>query len=71
MKGASMIIGLFMTVVVLAIFYALLPTMNTIISALLPSLSSADQILIQLLTTAIIIVILTATIENKMSEGIA
>ncbi len=69
MKG-NIVIGLFMLMIILVVFTALIPTINTEISNALPYLNTADQTLIQLLPLAILFVILTAVLLNKMSEGI-
>ena len=67
MKG-NIVIGMFMLVVVLIIFANLLPTINDNISNILPNLSSFGQTLIVLIPTAIVIVMLTAVIKNRMTD---
>lgn len=72
MRGeqGSIIIGLFMLLVVLVVFGALIGDINTAITDLLPSLTTSEATLIQLLPLAIVIIILTAVVGGKMAKGI-
>ena len=68
MKG-HIILNLFMLLVVLVVFGALLPIINTSITTLLPELSTADATLIQLLPLAIVVVILASVVGGKLYRG--
>lgn len=72
MKGqqGNIIIGLFMLLVVLLVFGSLIGDINTAITDLIPSLSTSEATLVQLLPLAVVIVILTAVVGGKMAKGI-
>jgi len=67
MKG-GMVIGLFMLLVVLVVFSALIDEITTQISNALPFLSTSSQTIIQLIPLAIIIVLLSLVLKGKMDD---
>lgn len=72
MKGisANLIIGLFMLLVVLVVFGALIGDINTAISNLLPSLNTSEATLVQLFPLVIVIVILAALISGRIGSDV-
>lgn len=72
MKGeqGSIIVGLFMLLIVLVVYGALISDINTAITTLIPSLTTTEATLVQLLPLAVIVVIFTAVVSGKMSKGI-
>lgn len=67
MKG-NFLIGLFMLVVILTVFSALIPIITTQISSALPFLSTAERTIISLIPLAVIVVILSMAITGKMDS---
>lgn len=63
MKG-SIVIGIFMILVVLVIFSALISEINTQISNALPYLDTSGQTIIRLLPLALVIVILGLALKG-------
>jgi biopolymer transport protein ExbD len=69
MKG-NILIGMFMTLVILVVFAALIPLINSAITTALPSVDATTAILISLVPLAIAIVILGKILTNGMDAGI-
>ena len=71
MKG-NIVIGLFMTLIVLIVFAGMIGYMNTQITNIIAggSLNTMDETLLRLIPTAILFTILAGVIGGKMAEGI-
>jgi biopolymer transport protein ExbD len=61
---------MFMTLVILVVFAALIPLINDAITSALPSVDATTAILISLVPLAIAIVILGGILSGKMDAGI-
>ena len=69
MKG-NLIVGMFMTLVILIVFGSLIPLINSAITTALPEVDATTAVLISLVPLSIAIVILGKVVTNGMSSGI-